>query len=72
MDYRKHCIYHYNQTPEELALDCLDNSEQVFSGKSFTAWPSGSAYPEYFMFGEPHINYYEGSVLVDDIRLEVL
>lgn len=72
IDYRKNCIYHYNQTAEELAPDCIDNSHQVFAGKSFTAWPNGSAYPEYFMFGEPHINYYEGSVLIDDISLEVL
>ncbi|ASP47995.1 hypothetical protein [Cognaticolwellia beringensis] len=72
IDYRKNCIYHYNQTPEELVPDCIDNRQQVFSGKNFTAWPSGSAYPEYFMFGEPHINYYEGSVLVDDITFEVL
>ncbi|WP_426369816.1 hypothetical protein [Pseudocolwellia sp. HL-MZ7] len=37
-----------------------------------TIWSDNSAYPEYFMFGEPHINYYEGSVLVDDITFEVL
>lgn len=72
INYREYCIYHYNQTPEELVPDCIDNSQQVFSGESFTAWPNGSAYPEYFMFGEPHINYYEGSVLVDDIIFEVL
>lgn len=72
IDYRNHCIYHYNQTPEELVPDCIDNSEQVFSGENFTAWPRGSAYPEYFRLGEPHINYYEGIVLVDDITLEVL
>ena len=40
--------------------------------KEFEAWPINSAYPEYFMLGEPHINYYEGSVLIDDISLEVL
>lgn len=72
IDYRANCIYHYNQTPEELEPGCIDNRQQIFSGKNFTAWPENSAYPEYFMFGEPHINYYEGSVLVDDITLEVL
>ncbi|MDX2367584.1 MAG: hypothetical protein QNK36_04150 [Colwellia sp.] len=72
IDYRKNCIYHYNQTPEELEPNCIDNREQSFLGKDFVSWPKDSAYPEYFMFGEPHINYYEGSVLVDDITLEVL
>jgi hypothetical protein len=72
IDYRKNCIYHYNQTPEELAPHCIDNRKQIFSGKNFSSWPENSAYPEYFMLGEPHINYYEGSVLVDDIKLEIL
>ncbi len=69
---RKNCVYHYNQTPEELEPRCVDNSAQTFLNKKLIAWPKGSAYPEYFMLGEPHINYYEGSVLVDDIKLEIL
>lgn len=72
IDYRKNCIYHYNQTPQELEPNCIDNRKQTFLDKSFTAWPEQSAYPEYFMLGEPHINYYEGNVLVDDITLEIL
>ena len=72
IDYRKNCVYHYNQTPEELVSDCIDNSSQYIFNKEFTTWPKESAYPEYFMLGEPHINYYEGNVLVDDITLEVL
>jgi len=31
-----------------------------------------SSYPDYFMIGEPHINYYEGNVLIDDISLKTL
>ena len=27
IDYRNHCIYHYNQMPEELVPDCINNSE---------------------------------------------
>ena len=27
--------------------------------------------PDYFMAGDPHINFYRGSVLYDDIRLFV-
>jgi len=72
IDYHAHCVYHYNQTPAELDQKCIDNRTQTLMGKHFTAWPSGSAYPEYFMLGEPHINYYEGNVLVDDITLEIL
>jgi len=28
-------------------------------------------WPEYFMFGDPHTNYYRGEVYYDDLRLEV-
>lgn len=69
---RENCVYHYNQTIEELSAGCVDNRTQKILNKEFVAWPANSAYPEYFMFGEPHINYYEGSVLVDDISLEKL
>lgn len=72
IDYRKNCIYHYNQTASELEPNCIDNRQQRFLDKEFTAWQKDSAYPEYFMLGEPHINYYEGSVLIDDISLEEL
>ena len=34
-------------------------------------WPEGEWWPEYFMFGDPHVNYYEGQVLYDDVKLEV-
>ncbi|MBL4899363.1 MAG: hypothetical protein JKX76_06905 [Colwellia sp.] len=72
IDLRKNCIFHYNQTVEELDTTCVDNREKNFLGKKFTSWPINSAYPDYFMIGEPHINYYEGSVLIDDIKLKTL
>jgi hypothetical protein len=25
-------------------------------------WPAGEGWPDYFMFGDPHANYYEGQV----------
>ena len=53
IDYRKRCIYYYNQTPEELVPDFIDNSELVFSGENFTAWPRGNAYPEYLYLANP-------------------
>lgn len=28
-------------------------------------------WPEYFMFGDPHTNYYRGAVYYDDLRLEI-
>jgi hypothetical protein len=28
-------------------------------------------FPDWFMFGDPHTNYYEGEVFYDDVRLEV-
>tara|TARA_R110001599_G_scaffold79463_3_gene215312 strand:- start:19562 stop:20671 length:1110 start_codon:yes stop_codon:yes gene_type:complete len=72
IDLRKNCVFHYNQTPEELDTTCVDNQEQTFLEKKFTSWPINSAYPDYFMIGEPHINYYEGNVLIDDIKLKTL
>ena len=30
-----------------------------------------AGYPDYFMFGDPHTNYYEGEVYYDDVRLDV-
>jgi hypothetical protein len=69
INFRKNCIFHYNQTPQEMTPDCVDIMQDKFFNK---IWPADSAYPEYFMFGEPHINYYEGDVLVDDITFEVL
>lgn len=72
IDLRKNCIFHYNQTPQEQSTVCVDNRTQTFLGKEFTSWPINSSYPDYFMIGEPHINYYEGSVLIDDITLKTL
>jgi hypothetical protein len=34
-------------------------------------YAAGAGIPDFFMFGDPHNNYYEGSVLYDDVRLEV-
>ena len=72
IDYKAHCVYHYNQTPAELADACVDTRSRTFLDKTEIYWPQDSAYPDYFMLGDPHINYYEGSVLIDDISLERL
>jgi hypothetical protein len=66
-------IWHYNQTAAEY--DGRFNSTLTFNGPfgSYTReqWPAGSAYPDYFVIGDPHLNYYEGSATIDDLRLYV-
>jgi hypothetical protein len=34
-------------------------------------YAAGAGIPDFFMFGDPHNNYYRGSVYYDDVRLEV-
>ena len=34
-------------------------------------WPAGSEYPDTFIIGDPHLNFYEGRAVVDDITLLV-
>ncbi|WP_407319960.1 hypothetical protein UQW22_05800 [Isoptericola halotolerans] len=66
-------IWHYNQTSDEY--DGAFNSTLTFSGPfgsySKEQWPEGSAYPDNFIIGDPHINYYEGSATIDDLRMYV-
>lgn len=45
------------------------NQTKTFGGKTYDTWPEGSAYPDYFFFGDPHINYYEGTAMFDDVKL---
>jgi hypothetical protein len=51
--------WHYNQRPAELAADHPDTP----------AWPRDSAYPDHFLLGDPHINFYEGTAEFDDLQL---
>ena len=67
-------IWHYNQTPAEY--DGAFDADWTYPGNYGTfvddhVWPAGSAYPDYFMIGDPHTNFYEGSATIDDIRLYV-
>jgi hypothetical protein len=50
-------VWHYNQTPAE------------YRGDAGEAWPAGTAFPEHFFFGDPHINFYEGTAVFDDVKL---
>lgn len=67
-------IWHFNQQASEY--DGRFNSTWTYSGAGGTythspTWPAGSAYPEYFLIGDPHLNYYEGRAHIDDVRLYV-
>jgi hypothetical protein len=67
-------IWHYNQRPEEY--DGRFNGEWTWSGPGGThvdrdTWPAGSAYPDHFIIGDPHMNFYEGGAQIDDVRLYV-
>ncbi len=67
-------IWHYNQTAQEY--DGSFNDTWTYPGAYGTythadTWPAGSAYPDYFLVGDPHTNYYEGKAHVDDIKLYV-
>jgi len=50
---------------------CIDTGHYPSLDGTFPHWPSTKGYPDYFMFGDPHNNYYEGFVHYDDLRLEV-
>jgi hypothetical protein len=65
-------IWHFNQTPEEY--DGRFDQSLTHEGPAGTfvtehTWPDGSAYPDSFIIGDPHLNFYEGSAVVDDIKL---
>jgi hypothetical protein len=62
--------WHYNQSPEELRPP-YHNETRTYLGRTYETWPEGSAYPDYFFFGDPHINYYEGTAEFDDLKLYV-
>lgn len=60
--------WHYNQTAEEYGPPRFNETITVGKRKIET-WPEGSAYPDHFFFGDPHINYYEGTAEFDDVKL---
>jgi hypothetical protein len=68
----RHPIWHYNQTSEEYD-GSYDNSwtyEGPFGKvKMAHTWPKDSAYPDFFIIGDPHTNYYEGSAAITNIKL---
>jgi hypothetical protein len=71
IDAASRCVFHYNRTPAELDPRCVDETSLPDLGEGFQGWPRGSAYPDWFFFGDPHENFYTGQVFYDDVRLEV-
>jgi hypothetical protein len=47
--------------------------QQTYTGKIPVrgVYGAGAGVPDFFMFGDPHNNYYRGTVYYDDVRLEV-
>lgn len=72
IDIEESCVYHYNRSPGELDAECLLGDVLDTGAGLAEVWPADSAYPDYFMMGDPHINFYEGEVLVDLLSLETL
>lgn len=69
-----HPIYHYNQSSDDYDGRYNDDWTYGDGEKQFTdrdIWPKGSSYPDYFMMGIPHMNFYEGSASIDGVKLFV-
>ncbi len=66
------CVFHYPVDAGEAAgaTRCVDEGTFASIAPGFPRWPAGGAWPDWFMFGDPHVNYYEGTVLYDDVVLE--
>ncbi len=65
-------IWHYNQEASEY--DGRFDRPYTFVGYNGSylkknTWPAGSTYPDSFIIGDPHTNYYEGSAIIDDIKM---
>jgi hypothetical protein len=67
-------IFKYNVVPEEYD-GSFNNSITVngaFGSRTWPdQWPAGSAFPDYFVIGDPYTNAGEGNAHVDNIRLYV-
>ncbi|ABS28370.1 hypothetical protein [Anaeromyxobacter sp. Fw109-5] len=70
IDAAQRCVWHYPVDAAEAAgaAGCVDEGAFV---EGHPRWPAGGAWPDWFMFGDPHVNYYEGEVYYDDVVLEV-
>lgn len=72
IDAADHCVWHFDRDASESALakGCVDPGHLPSLSADFPNWPAEGVWPDWFMFGDPHTNYYEGEVYYDDVRLE--
>jgi len=63
----KPATWHYNQTDDEY--NGAHDEIVDFDGRPSHTWPAGSAYPDHFILGDPHINFYQGTAEFDDLSL---
>jgi len=71
IDAAANCVWHFNRSAAEDASRCIDETGYPSLGAAYPNWPAGQTWPDWFMFGDPHTNYYRGQVLYDDVQLEV-
>ena len=68
-------IWHYNVKSSEYNGSLNGDLNQInwaYGSQTWpNQWPSGSAYPDYFVIGDLYTNVYEGSASLTDIRLYV-
>ncbi|MBI5545978.1 MAG: hypothetical protein HY901_18970 [Deltaproteobacteria bacterium] len=66
------CVWHYPVNAVEAAGARGCENAGSFPGlEDEPFWPPDASWPDWFMFGDPHNNFYEGEVLYDDVTLEV-
>ena len=70
IDAKAHCVWHYNRDASEASPACTNLNSSAAPGAQGAYWPSDGSWADWFMFGDPHENFYEGSVLYDDVTLE--
>lgn len=69
IDAAQACVWHYPRTLGEAQPRC--ENQRTYPSVGTEYWPVGGTWPDWFIFGDPHENFYEGSVLYDDVKLEV-
>lgn len=70
IDAAQHCVWHFNRSASEDATSCVDGTPFDPLLPEFPQWPAGATWPDWFMFGDPHENFYMGDVLYDDVKFE--
>ncbi len=71
IDAAARCVFHYNRPGEAAPSACIDTRYWPSLTAAFPHWPAQKGWDDWFMFGDPHSNFYEGQVLYDDVTLEV-